>query len=487
MTLSSVIRSLLYSLLFLLFSPVILFAEEEYSFNMSRDEFRDDISYRYSQMRGMFNVELNDEIVDRVHAYLYSQKTWTSAMVGRSYVYFPIFDQALKKYNLPTELKYIAVLESSLVQKAKSRAGAVGMWQFMKSTAVLYGLQVNEGVDQRNDIYEASEAAAKYLHTLYSIYGSWELSLMAYNAGPGRVNRAIKAANSDDYREVMKHLPLETQKYIGKFQAVKFLMEYYEEYGIDPVYPPIDLQLLDTVKVYSEVGFSKLAARLDYHLETLLDLNPMYQKGYIPTNKRGYNLILPKRLKYTLKDQEYIDNYYKEVNTNYRKSSFYGISRDEFLMMLDSISLSDYYLLTHKVRVDESLKSISNSYKIHPELIRAWNNVGNAELELGQVLTIYVPKSFYAQQLIMEAPDYIAVRDCFKAYETIAHVKLEEFRMAIGHFNKKFETHVVQRGETLSDVCQRYKIDREVIMALNGLKDDDALIPGMKLILSEAS
>lgn len=487
MIFTSVIKSLLFTFLLVIFGLVKVNAEEAYPLNMTKDEFRDDISQRYNQMKGMFSVELNNEIVDRVHAYLYNQKTWTSAMVGRSYVYFPIFDQALKKFNLPTELKYIAVLESSLVQKAKSRAGAVGVWQFMKSTAVLYGLQVNEGVDQRNDIYASSEAAAKYLHTLYSIYGSWELSLMAYNAGPGRVNRAIKAANSDDYNEVVKHLPQETQRYIGKFQAVKFLMEYYEEYGIDPVYPPIDLQLLDTVKVYNEVGFSKLAAKLDYHLETLLDLNPMYQKGYIPTNKNGYNLILPKRLKYTLKDQDFINNYYAEANTNYKKSSFYGVSRDQFLMMLDSISLSDYYLLTHKVRMDESLKSISSSYKVHPELIRAWNNVGSGQLELGQVLTIYVPKAFYAQQIFMEAPDYLATRDCFRSYERIAYVKLDEFRMAIGDFNKKFETHIVQRGETLTDVCQRYKLDIEVVMNLNGLKDDDAIIPGMKLILSETT
>lgn len=476
------------SFIFSLFFSVELSASADYPLGYSKEEFDTEIAKRYSAMKGIFEVDLNEDILFRVQSYLHQQKSWTCGLIGRSTVYFPIFNQALRKYNLPAELKYLAVLESSLKQKAKSGAGAVGLWQFMKGTAVLYGLEVNDKVDERNDVYASSEAAAKYLHSLHSIYNSWELALAAYNAGPGRVNRAIKNAGTEEYREVVKFLPKETQHYLGKFQAVKFLMEYYSEFDINPVYPPLDLQVIDTIRVYTKTDFSALAASLDYHLEALKELNPMYNKGYIPSSKSGYNLVLPVRLKHKYKEKIEFPNPYEEIATDYKGSRYYRMEYDEFLSIVDSVAKSEYVNVKHKVGIDETLKSIALSYRVFPEYIQAWNNISSQHVVRGQILDIYIPNISVNHQIKLDLPDYISVQDRTSGVFRKRLCTLSEFKKSIEITPEGCgEMYVVQRGETLLELCNRFKIDRDELLALNGLKSDDVIMPGMKLILWKAS
>lgn len=474
--------------IFSLFLSINLSASADYPRGYSKEEFDMAIAKRYSAMKGIFEVDLNEEILLRVQSYLHQQKSWTCGLIGRSTVYFPIFNQALRKYKLPTELKYLAVLESSLKQKAKSGAGAVGLWQFMKGTALLYGLEVNDKVDERNDVYASSEAAAKYLHALHSIYDSWELALAAYNAGPGRVNRAIKSAGTEDYNEVVKFLPKETQNYLGKFQAVKFLMEYYSEFDINPVYPPLDLQVIDTVRVFDKTDFTSLAAFLDYHPDAIKELNPMYNRGYIPSSKSGYNLVLPVRLKYKYKEKVEFPNPYEESAVEYKNSSFYKMSYDEFLNIMDSVVRTEYVNIKHKVDLDETLKSIAMNYRVFPEYIQAWNNISSQSVTRGQILDIYIPNVSVNHQIKMALPDYISVQD--RTAETFCKklFTLSEFKKSVEVNSEECrDIYVVQRGETLLELCNRFKIDRDELLALNGLNSDDVIMPGMKLILWKAS
>ncbi len=474
-------------LIFSLFTSIRLSATADFPRGYNKAEFDNEIAKRYSSMEGIFKIDLNEEILLRVQAYLHQQKTWTCGLIGRSTVYFPIFNQALRKYNLPTELKYLAVLESSLKQKAKSGAGAVGLWQFMKGTALLYGLEVNDKVDERNDIYAASEAAAKYLHALHSIYNSWELALAAYNAGPGRVNRAIKSAGTDEYTVVVKFLPKETQNYLGKFQAVKFMMEYYDEFDINPVYPPLDLQVIDTVKVYEKIDFSTLAAGLDYHIDAIKELNPMYNKSYIPASKSGYNLVLPVRLKHTFKSRLEYPNPYEDLPTDYKNSTYYKVTLEEFLERMDSISRAEYVNIKHRVDIDETLKSIALRYRVFPEYLQAWNNISSQKIARGQILDIYIPAVTVSHQIKLDIPNYISVQDRSSDICSRKMFSPNEFQKSIEIATECRDIYVVQRGETLLELCNRFNIGRDELLALNGLNSDDVIMPGMKLILWKAS
>ena len=139
--------------------------------------------------------------------------------------YFPLIDSCLRKYGLPLQLKYVAVIESGLDASAESAVGAKGMWQFMPETARLYGLIVSDSVDERTDARKSTMAACKYFRDLYSHFHSWELAICAFNAGIGRVSRLLEVTQKESYWEIRHLLPKEGQEYLPKLMAVCFVIE----------------------------------------------------------------------------------------------------------------------------------------------------------------------------------------------------------------------------------------------------------------------
>ena len=194
----------------------------------------------------VLNVQTPIELIYNQHVkafiklYAKRGRKQTARMLGLKEIYFPMFEQVLDKYDMPLELKYLAVVESALNPTAGSRAGAKGLWQFMYGTGRLYGLHTNSLVDDRFDPYKATEAAARLLKDLYGIYGSWELALAAYNSGPGNVNRAIRRAGGvKNYWAIWPFLPRETRGYVPAFIAVNYIFNYATEHNIYPVDPGI--------------------------------------------------------------------------------------------------------------------------------------------------------------------------------------------------------------------------------------------------------
>ncbi|MEL7121145.1 MAG: lytic transglycosylase domain-containing protein [Bacteroidota bacterium] len=163
-------------------------------------------------------------------------------MLGKSAYYFPIFEHYLDTYELPKELKFLAMVESGLFPKIESSAGAVGLWQFMPGTADFYKLTINEWVDERKSPYRSSEAAAKMLSDLYNQFGDWKLVLAAYNCGPGRVSRAIRKSGSNDYEAIKRRLPKQTQEYVIKYIATAFVGTHFEAFGMQPVKQMIEVE-----------------------------------------------------------------------------------------------------------------------------------------------------------------------------------------------------------------------------------------------------
>jgi membrane-bound lytic murein transglycosylase D len=207
-----------------------------------------------------------------------------------------VIENVLREKNLPDDLKYIAVIESALLPRAQSNQGAAGMWQFMKGTAELFGLKVGKVIDERKDVIKSTEKATDYLQLLYETYGNWTIALAAYNCGTGRVNKAIKkAGGSKDYWAVSQYLPTETKRYIPRFIAAAYLMNYYYIHDLSPALISDDIRYTSTVKVFDKIDLKKLSNELDLDFEIMKYLNPVFVKDYIPAAEEGefYTLTLP--------------------------------------------------------------------------------------------------------------------------------------------------------------------------------------------------
>ena len=302
--------------------------------------------------------------------------------IGETY-YFPIFEAALSKYNVPLELKYLPVIESALNARAISKAGAGGLWQFMVSTGRIYGLEVNSLVDERCDPVKSSDAAARYLRDLYNIYQDWHLVIAAYNCGPGNVSKAMRYAGGGrrDYWQIYPYLPRETRSYVPIFIAANYMMNYYKFHNMCPAQPTVTVAT-DTMMVDKRINLHQVADVLDLSIEELRFLNPQYRQDIIPGNIKPYPLVLPFN-----QITAYIDN--KDSIAAYRAAELVPQrARIEPLNSNPTASGSGD-VTYHKVRSGETLGAIASRYHVTVSQIKKWNGLRNSMIRAGQRLKIY--------------------------------------------------------------------------------------------------
>lgn len=247
---------------------------------------------RLSRIPTTIEMPLNDVTKKYIDTYSTRMKGSVAVMLASSNFYNPIFEEALERYNLPLELKYLPVIESGLRPSATSRVGAAGLWQFMLATGKRYGLEVNTLVDERRDPVKSSEAAARYLRDLYDMFGDWGLAIAAYNCGEGNVQKAILRSGSQesaDFWSVYSRLPRETRGYVPAFIAATYIMNYYCEHGIVPREATLPLES-DTIIVQREVTFAQIASRCNVTIDELRAINPQYRRDIVPAD---YALRLP--------------------------------------------------------------------------------------------------------------------------------------------------------------------------------------------------
>ena len=259
-----------------------------------------ELRWRIDRLVGPIDYRFTTKVKSEVEAYILDYPRGSEELLGRITIYFPLFEQKLRERNLPEEIKYLSVIESSLRVDAYSRVGAAGLWQFMRGTAREYGLTVNKSYDQRYSVEESTEAALNYLSVLYDQFGDWTLALAAYNCGPGNVRKAIRKSGKNDYWSIRNYLPLETQNYIPKFVAASYLMAYYYEHDLIPVRP--DTYYFETAEslVFRHLSFDEIARVTGTSLNIIRDLNPSYRKQFIPANTNGMKIVLPQQAMYEL-------------------------------------------------------------------------------------------------------------------------------------------------------------------------------------------
>ncbi|MBR4297504.1 MAG: transglycosylase SLT domain-containing protein [Bacteroidaceae bacterium] len=260
-----------------------------YLSNLSASDYAD----RLSRIPAVMELPHNNVVQEFIDRYTGKNRGTISFCLAAGNFYIPLFEEALEAYGLPLELKYLPVIESALNPVARSKAGAVGLWQFMLTTGKRYDLEVNSLIDERQDPLKSTWAAARYLKDLYDIYKDWNLVIAAYNCGPGNVNKAIhRAEGVTDYWKIYPYLPTETRGYVPAFIAANYAMYYYCQHQIEPLRTAFPVAT-DTVMIHKSLHFDQIAELCNIDKEAIRALNPQYKKDLIPGNVKPYALRLP--------------------------------------------------------------------------------------------------------------------------------------------------------------------------------------------------
>mgnify|MGYP000547559317 FL=1 len=264
-------------------------ANPDYNPTFTTEEYQE----RLRRLPVVMEMPYNSVVQKFIDQYSGRLRRTVSYALGAGNFYIPIFEEALDYYGLPLELKYLPVIESALEPKAKSLAGAVGLWQFMLATGKRYDLKVNSLIDERQDPYKSSWAAARYLRDLYKIYRDWNLVIAAYNCGPTNVNKAIHRADGvRDYWTIYPYLPSETRGYVPAFIAANYIMNYYCEHNICPMKTKIPITT-DTVTIMRDLHMQQVAELCNVDVEAIQALNPQYRTQLIPGSSGPMTLRLP--------------------------------------------------------------------------------------------------------------------------------------------------------------------------------------------------
>ena len=408
-----------------------------------------------------FHLDCNPTTISMIRFFNKNRRHFIRIALGRSKLYFDLYETTLDKYGLPLELRFLSVIESGLRPQVKSPAGALGLWQFMYGTGKMYGLKENAYFDERMDPVRSTDAACRYLKKLHDIYGDWNLALAAYNAGPGNINKAIRRSGGKrTYWEVRPFLPRETQGYVPNFIAATYLMTYYAEHNLIPMEPKMHSSQLDTVCLSKGVHMETISALLDWKVEDIHVLNPVYKRNYIPQSVPGQcitgplmkigKLVSLEDSLYAMERRTYGNQGQTPVQQNVAESkTSTATDTQEELAAAGSF-------INHKVRKGETLTRISQKYKVTNSQIMEWNNLHSTKVPVGKVLRIaQMPKTEVQHAATVltknEAPDSIMGTVYYDSLVTVYHV--------------------VQRNESLDYIATKYKVKTEDIKKWNNLKD----------------
>ncbi|QMU30179.1 lytic transglycosylase domain-containing protein [Adhaeribacter radiodurans] len=420
-------------------------------------------------------------------------RKYSRRVLSRENVYFPLFEQYLAKYNLPNELKYLAVVESALIPRAVSHAAAVGLWQFVPSAASDYKLKINTYIDERMDPEKATDAACRYLRNLHRMFGgNWELALAAYNCGPGNVRKAIKRAGGQaDFWAIFPFLPKETRGYVPSLTAIIYTMNHALDHEIKPD-TLLYATLTDTILINQSLDLKKLSQQLSLAPDELPKLNPEVKKAILPVTVRNYPLKVPVTHKTLLasnrtsildscKLPDLTQPSYQNILIAKNRATPAAVPTTT---LPDSATTDSLQKKEYRVAAGDNLTRIANRYNITVEQLRTWNNMSPSDkLYTRQKLTIFTsaaPNNLLASN----ASTQPIVDEASEAKTSVKSVSSRKNTQNKKSVSRVKLVHTVQPNDTLWSISRRYNdIPVEKIKKLNRLKNN-SLKPGMKLVIS---
>jgi len=406
--------------------------------------------YKIEELNNLTPIELeyNPRVRRYIDVYTIERREHLAKIIGLAELYFPIFEEMLDKYQLPLELKYLAIVESALDPRAVSSSAAVGLWQFKINTSKMFDLEVNSYVDERCDPYKSTEAACSYLKYLYRIYNDWQLALAAYNGGPGVVRNAIeRSGGKTDFWEIEPYLPDQTNGYVPAFIAVNYVMNHYKDHNIKPIRSPFIHLDVDTVQIAKAASFKRISEVINVPVETLQFLNPSYKLDYIPKMAKPATVILPAaKIKAFIKNEDAIFNESVAVKAEEKEPKDLGETNGKIK-------------ITHEVGKGEYFHKIAIKYGCTIDDIKIWNSLPTNDLNVGQKLDIWVsPEIARAIEEEKSAPKQ--QRDS----------------------TDRFIYYTVQNGDTMWSIATKFNCNSITeIKEVNDIKDETELKPGLKL------
>jgi membrane-bound lytic murein transglycosylase D len=442
-----------------------------------------------------FGFDCNNVSLTTIKFFADSRRNFAKVVLGRSRLYFDLYEEKLAEYGLPLELKYLSVIESGLRPQVKSRAGALGLWQFMYATGKQYGLSENSYIDERMDPVKATDAACRYLKKLYDIYDDWNLALAAYNAGPGNVNKAIKRSGGKrTYWEIRPFLPRETQGYVPNFIAAAYLLTYHAEHNILPAEAKIHYYQLDTMCLNSGIHMQTIDKLVGWATEDIQALNPIYKTSYIPPTLPQQCITGPLEkigLLVSLEDSLYSTErrLYGSGNTipaiipptNAGTTDQIVVSNpppEKVIPKTQVVTTTKYTY--HKVKTGESLGKIAAQYNVSIQNLMDWNQLTNTSIEVSQMLKIQTKVT-----TTVENPEYLeSLQPKVAASDTIGEpadappvtVRTPVVRPAV---QKKF--YSVRSGDTYSQIAGRHGLTLTQLKKLNPGVNPTRIQPGQKI------
>lgn len=424
----------------------------KFSSNVSDEE----MMRRLEAMNSFISLPFNENVKNYIILYSEKMPSRMGRVLGLSNYYFPIFEDILNRYDLPEELKYMAVVESMLNPTATSHAGAKGIWQFIYSTAKSYGLEINSYVDERMDIEKSMDAAARYLRDAYRIFGDWALAISSYNCGAGNVSKAIRrAGGSKDYWSIYRYLPRETRGYVPAFVGAMYAMTYSKEYGIVPQNVGMPVQT-DTFEIKKNLHFAQINGKIGVPMEDLRQLNPQYFNDIIPGSNHSYTLKIPVSWTKTFMDTP-IDSIYA-----FKSDSL--LSQKIVKDVKRAGTQSSQQRISYKVKSGDYLGRIASRYKVSVNQLKKWNNLRSSNIRVGQILYIY-PNGSY--------PTTTSSSSGSKSSSKTSASSSKPKSSSV--------TYTVKSGDSLYKIAKKYPgISADNIKKANGLKNNN-IRPGQKL------
>jgi membrane-bound lytic murein transglycosylase D len=439
---------------------------------------------RLQETESVIKLSYNSIVKDYIETIINRRPVITEIILGLSAFYFPQFEEILDRFELPIELKYLAIIESALNPRAVSRVGAVGLWQFMYGTAKGLNLQVNSLIDERRDVQKSTEAAARYLKNLWDMYHDWHLVIAAYNCGPGNVNKAInRAGGKTDYWKIYFALPRETREFVPAYIATTYIMNYFREHQLTPLYPKISLST-DTVIVHKSLNLKQISDNLNINIEALRDLNPMYKRDIVPgTPEKGYPVRMPADLIASFIEKE-------DTILNYKRENLFPGNT-----ITQPATETEYYDIGNiegKTKISYTVKSgdnpgyIADWFDIPVAELKMWNHISRNMIRAGQKLVIFVPNEKVEYYKKINNLSFIAKQELsgYKAEPVTSAVSAGSGAVAAVQATNddNYIYHTVQKGENFWTIAKQYPgVTNTDILQLNNITDERSLRAGQKL------
>ena len=407
---------------------------------------------RIKMMNSFITLPYNDIVKRNIILYSEKMPERMSHMLGLCDYYMPIFQETFNRYDMPEELKAMAIIESAMNPLAVSRVGAKGMWQFMYQTAKMYGLTINSFVDERLDPIKSADAAARYLMDAYEIFGDWNLAIASYNCGAGNVRKAIRrSGGSRAFWDIWPYLPRETRGYVPAFVGALYTMNYYKEHGIKPEAVQMPAHV-DTFRINKMLHLKQVSELTGAPLEELKNLNPQYRHEIIPGNEKEHILRIPYQY-----SNAFIDN----------EDSLYTYKADIHFNPVTIKKIKDGgdgERIVYKVKNGDYLGKIASRHGCTVNQIKRWNNLKSNNIRVGQRLILYRGG---------KAPANVSSDKTSESTSTNSKPAVTD---AGDHI-----IYTVRNGDSFYSIAKNFPgISAQNIMDYNGL-DSSKIRPGMKI------